>query len=386
MPDDDLLLDAKDLLDIFGTDDGGESGGDLSKSINDLFFSDDEGEGGSLSLAGVAEAPALPQEVPVPAPLPEPELVEPDRKGMTEEAWRASTEYSDFKRQVIERHLKKKADEELAQKELAQKALEEEQRKKDEEAQLAAQEQEKRKQELVDKYKAAKAATIASRAQALISEQEQASNLAAGAEADKEAKFKNYLADLKSKMAAGGLPKMAMKVPGAPAPTAAASGLDLNVERCKQLVAMFEETREEMLRQTAEKIGKKAAQTMMKKTLAKVAKLHLDIFGRAAVTSKNELREDGTLDQERLTRAFYAVPADKRVETLQKAMYELIEMRFIAVELGLGARTKGFVVAKTLDALDKNFKKKGYDHALVTWYQNDVIPSTALSEGEEDTY
>lgn len=389
MADDDLLLDSKDLLDIFGADDGKGSGEDLSKSINDLFFSDDDEGGGSLSLEGIAEAPALPEEAaarPAPAREPEPELAEPDRKGMTEEEWRNSPEYADFKRQVIERHLRKKAEEEEAKKDAEAAAVEAERLKQEEAASQAAAEAEKRKQDLVDKYKAAKAATIANRAQAMISEQEAQAASAAGAEADKEAKFKNYLADLKSKMAKGGLPAMTMKAPGAPAPSAAASGLDLNVDRCKQLAAMFEETREEMLRQVSDKIGKKAAQTMMKKTLAKVAKLHLDIYGRAAVTAKNELREDGALDIERLSRAFYAVPQDKRSGTLQKALYELIEMRFIAVELGLGARTKGFVVSKTLDALDKAFKKKAYDPGLIKWYQNDVIPSTALSEGEEDTY
>jgi hypothetical protein len=334
----------------------------------------------------VAEAQALPEEKAAPPRAPEPELAEPDRKGMTEEEWRNSTEYADFKKQVIERHLRKKADEEAAKKAAAEEAEREEQRHKDEEAAKAAEEAEKRKQELVDKYKAAKAATIANRAAAMINEQEHAEAAVAGAEADKEAKFKNYLADLKSKMGKGGMPPLAMKVPGAPALSASSAGLDLNVERCKALAAMFEETRLELLKQVSEKIPKKSAQTMMKKTLAKVAKLHLDIYGRAAVTAKNELREDGELDQERLSRAFYAVPAEKRLETLQKSLYELIEMRFIAVELGLGARTKGFVVGKTLDALDKTFKKKGYDAALTKWYQNDVIPSTALSEGEEDTY
>jgi hypothetical protein len=387
MADDDLLLDSKDLLDIFGSDDD-KGGEDLSKSIEDLFFSDDDEGGTSLSMEGVAEAPALPEEA-VAAPkhaAPEPELAEPDRKGMTEEEWRQSSEYADFKRQVIERHLKKKADEIAAQKAAEEEAVLQAQRQKEAESAKAAEEAERRKQELVDKYKAAKAATIANRAAAMISEQEHAEQSSVGAEADKEAKFKNYLADLKNKMAKGGMPQMAMKVPGAPAPSAAASGLDLTVDRCKALAAMFEETREEMLKQVGDKIGKKSAQTMMKKTLAKVAKQHLDIFGRAAVNSKNELREDGALDQERLTRAFYALPADKRLASLQKAMYELIEMRFIAVELGLGARTKGFVVGKTLDALDKAFKKKGYDPALVKWYQNDVVPSTALSEGEEDSY
>jgi hypothetical protein len=380
MADDDLLLDSKDLLDIFGAEDGKDSSADLTKSLEDLFFSDDDG-GGTLTLDGVAEAPELPA-VAAPAPVEEEPLVE-DRKGMTEEEWRASPEYEEFKKQVIARHLRKKAEEDAAKQAAtlaAQQKLEEEAREKE------AAETERRKADLVEKYKQAKAATIAQRAQAILSEADQAAHASASAEADKEAKFKDYLANLKGKMAQEGLPKLAMSRPPAPAPSAAASGLDLDVTKCKQLAAMFEELREEMIKQVGDKIGRKAAQTMMKKTLAKVAKQHLEIFGRAAVNSKNELREDGALDQDRLTRAFYAVPVEKRSSELQKACYELIEMRFIAVELGLGARAKGFIIGHTLDAVDKAFAKKGYDKALVKWFQNDVIPSTALSEGEEDTY
>ena len=80
MADDDFGLDAKDLMDIFGGEDEKPSE-DLSKSIEDLFFSGDgEEKGGEkLSLEGIAEAPELP-----PAAEEAP-LVEPDRKGMTEE-------------------------------------------------------------------------------------------------------------------------------------------------------------------------------------------------------------------------------------------------------------------------------------------------------------
>ena len=314
----------------------------------------------------------------MPAPVEDEPLVE-DRKGMTEEEWRSSPEYDEFKKQVIARHLRKKAEADASRR-MAEEKVAEEARQKE------AAELERRKADLVEKYKQAKAATIAQRAQAILSEADQATHAAASAEADKETKFKEYLATLKGNLAGLGAPKLAMPRLPTPAASTEAKSLDLDVNRCKQLAAMFEESREELLRQVADKIGKKSAQTMMKKTLAKVAKQHLEIFGRAAVNSKNELRDDGTLDQERLTRAFYAVPVEKRVETIQKACFELMEMRFIAVELGLGARTKGFVVGKALDALEKNFAKKGYDRALVKWYQNDVTPSTALSEGEEDSY
>jgi hypothetical protein len=125
---------------------------------------------------------------------------------------------------------------------------------------------------------------------------------------------------------------------------------------------------------------------MMKKTLAKVAKVHLDIFGRAAVDSKNELRVDGALDEERLTRAIYAVPAEARLAKVQKAMYELIEMRFIAVELGLGHKAQSVIVSKTLHALEESFKKKGHPAPLVKWYFDDVVPSTTLADSDDGGY
>ena len=376
MADDDLLLDSKDLLDMFGAEDSKDSGADLTKSLEDLFFSDEEEGGVPLVLEGVSEAPELPQAQPAPKAVEDEPLVE-DRKGMTEQEWRASPEYEEFKKQVIARHLRKKAEEDAAKRQAEEKAKEDAQKKEIEE-------EARRKADLVEKYKLAKAATIAQRAQAILSEADQAAEVTASAESDKESKFKEYLASLKGKMAQGAGLKLAVIRPSEPSP--ANANFELDWEKCRQLAAMFEETRAELLSQVGEKTGVKSARTMMKKTLAKIAKQHLEIFGRAAVNSKNELREDGALDLERLARAFYSVPADKRVGVLRKALYELMEMRFIAIELGLGARTKGFVVGRTLDALEKSFSKKGYDAALLKWYRSDVIPSTALSEGEEDSY
>ncbi len=384
MADDDLALDTKDLLDIFGGDDAGAND-DLSKSLEDLFFSDDDGDGtatSTLALDGLVEAPELP---PMPAtpsfeeaaggPLDlEPDPVEPDRKGMTEEEWRASPDYQDFKKKVLERYLQKKQAEERAKADAEEK----------DRAEVDAVNQEleaKRKTDLLEKYKAAKTAAIAQKAQAMVDAPPPQN------EAEKEQKFKNYLQDLKTKMAQGGLPKLpALKAPGMPIISDAGKGLDLDAVKCKALAAMSEECREILLKLVAEKIGLGPARAMMKKTLAKVAKAHLDILGRAAVNAKNELREDGALDQDRLARAFYATPAGLRVSKVQKALYELTEMRFIATELGLGARAKGFVISKLLDALEKTFAKKNYDAALKSWFMNDVLPSTSLSEGEEDSY
>jgi hypothetical protein len=404
MADDDLLLDASDLADIFGTEDETKAGEDFAKSIEDLFLSDepDEPEAeaeaeppsfeavfGAASPAAVRE-PGLSLPKAVPEPEPEPELVE-DRKGMSEEEWRASPEYAEFKKQVIARHLRQKALEAArTQAAQAQAAIDAQAAAQAQAAQADASahaEAEKRKQDLLDKYKAAKAATIAQRAQAMVDGQTQASDQASAEDQAKADKLKGYLADLKAKVASGGMPQLSLSSKAmAPKLSDASQGLDLDILKSKALAGMFEETRTELLKHVVDVIGKKPAQAMMKKTLAKVAKLHLDVFGRAAVDPKNELRVDGQLDEEKLARAVYALPAPQRVEKVQKAMYELIEMRFIAVELGLGHRTKAAVLTKTLNALEASFKKKGHPADLVKWYMGDVIPSTSLADSDDPGY
>ncbi len=389
MADDDLLLDAGDLADIFGADESAEdSSADLAKSIEDLFFSDDD------DAAEPAESmtAVLEKEVPVPTATvveEEPELVEPDQGARSEEEWRGSSEYQEFKKQVIGRHLKKKALEELKRKaEAAAPIAPQAPVAALDDSAKAGDEAERRKQELLDKYKAAKTAAIAQRVQAIVQEQDNVNSASASAEQDKEARFKNYLQELKGKMAAGGAaPQMALNASRlAPQLSDAHKGLDLDVVKCKALASMFEETRMEMLKHVSDAIGKKPAQAMMKKTLAKLAKAHLDVLARAAVDAKNELRVDGTLDEERLSRAIYALPEASRLAKAQKAMYELNEMRFIAIELGLGTRQKAVIVSKTLDGLEKTFAKKAYPASLAKWYMDDVIPSSNLADSDEPGY
>jgi hypothetical protein len=411
MADDDLLLDASDLADIFA-DDGDGAGEDFAKSIEDLFLSDEEEDAAPPApapasappsddddFAAFARSQAAPPAAPPPPPpveaFDEPELAEPDRGGMTEEEWRSSPDYAEFKKQVIARHLRKKAAEDAAQRRAALEAAQNAERaaaeaaaaeaaKSDEARAAAKAEEDAKKQALLDKYKAAKAATIAQRAQAIVQAQDEQSEAGEAAEKEKAAKLKGYLAELKAKVATGGLPQLSLHNKAmAPKLSEASRGLDLDVLKCKALAGMFEETRSEMLKHVSDQIGKKPAQAMMKKTLAKVAKAHLDVYGRAAVDPKNELRVDGALDLDRLARALYAVPAEQRLGKVQKAFYELIEMRFIAVELGLGHRAQAAIVSKTLHNLEASFKKQGHAQDLVKWYFDDVIPSTALADSDD---
>ena len=390
MADDDLLLDAADLADIFG-DSEAKAGDDFAKTIEDLFLSDDDADA-SAGLGAALQAREAAQAAPAAAPAAppaeeEPEPSEPDRGGMTEEEWRASPQYADFKKQVIARHLRRKAAEEAARQAAELKALREEAaagaRAKAEAEARAKEQEDRRKRELLEKYKAAKAATIAQRAQAMVQAQDHAEGVEKAAEAEKAEKLKGYLADLKAKVAAGGMPPLSLQSKSlAPKLSAASHGLQLDVVKAKTLASMFEETRTEMFRHLGDAIGRKPAQAMMKKTLAKVAKIHLDIFGRAAVDAKNELRVDGQLDEDRLARAVYAVPEAQRLAKVQKAFFELIEMRFIACELGLGQSTKDRIVTRTLHALEESFAKKAHPADLVKWYFDDVVPSTTMADSD----
>ena len=73
MSDDDLLLDASDLADIFGGDDA-KGGDDFAKSIEDLFLSDDDDDEPSAPAIeparAVAVAPPPPPPRSKPLPLP----------------------------------------------------------------------------------------------------------------------------------------------------------------------------------------------------------------------------------------------------------------------------------------------------------------------------
>ncbi len=55
-------------------------------------------------------------------------------------------------------------------------------------------------------------------------------------------------------------------------------------------------------------------------------------------------------------------------------MHDLMEMRFIAIEVALGHGTKATILSKTLEFLEASFKAKGYFPDLVRWYISDVIP------------
>ncbi len=348
MSDDDLLLDASDLADIFGAEDEA-AGAELTQGLEDLMFGDER------KPARAAAPKPAPRALPKPPPVPvhEPEPVEPDRGGMSEEEWRNSSEYGEFKRQVIARHLRQKALQEVQAQEAQAHAIKEAEEAAQRQAVQARAEAEKRKQELLDKYKAAKAATIAQRAQAMV-----------------------------ESPPPGAVPAPQATTPAIPA----GGGLVLDAAQAKVLAGMFEQTRTELLKHLADSIDKKAAQAIMKKTLAKVGKEYLDVFGRAAVDPKNELRVDGQLDEEKLARAILALPGESRSDRVHRAMHDLLEMRFIAIEVALGNGPKAAILSKTLNILEDSFKGKGVPPELARWYMSEVIPSTSLADSDDSNY
>ncbi len=391
MGEDDILLNADDLLDIFGAaDDKAGSKEGLGDFLQDIFFGggqDSPGEdGGPVAAKPPVEAAAGPA---APSPALDP------------------ASYEEFKRRVIERHEMKQAEEarqavqgappaaldgdeerrrEMAARYEAQRRAleaEEAQARQREEDGAGDKDKEARIQAMVEKYKKAKEQAQAAQAGASMGP---GTGLAEALDdGEKERHFREYLQSVKARMASGGMPRLQHARPAAQAPESA-PGPALDIPACQALARMFEETRLELTRRVADKIGTKAARSLMMKTLEKILKAQAQVFNRAAQDFRGQLRADGALDEERLARNLHALPQEGRAEAAQRALHDLMEMRFIAIELGLGVRAKGFLISQTLQAIEAAFEKKGYPPELVKWYLAEVVPSTNLSDGDEETY
>jgi hypothetical protein len=262
-------------------------------------------------------------------------------------------DYDAFKRSVIERYEREKADDEtrrFAKQQTQAAAAQQQEAIARYDAQRAALEGENRRAELLEKYKQAKeAAKTAQANQAAV----------AALEAVKTA-----------------------PQPQAPAQKAEQAGFGLDLPRCLALASMVELTREELSKHLAEKIGAKAAKIMMAKTLEKACALYPKIYNRGGRDPKGQVRPDGSLDADLLARSFYATLEQERVQHVGQALHDLLEIRFIAMEVGLGVGPKGAMVSQTLHALEQHFAKQKISQDLIHWYFSDVIPSTVVQDGD----
>lgn len=140
----------------------------------------------------------------------------------------------------------------------------------------------------------------------------------------------------------------------AAAPAAPPSGedglLDIEVPETEAFCAMVDESRKIMFTFLAPLIGIKAATNMLNKTVEKARSKAPVVLKDANWRMDGSLREDGSVDSERLFKNVSGLPAATRVQDFLAGLRELVSLRFKAVEVGLGASTAGDMKAKVLEA------------------------------------
>jgi hypothetical protein len=140
----------------------------------------------------------------------------------------------------------------------------------------------------------------------------------------------------------------------APAPAAAPAFedalLDIELPETEAFCAMVDESRKIMFTFLAPLIGIKAATNMLNKTVEKARSKAPVVLKDANWRMDGSLREDGSVDSERLFKNVSGLPAATRVQDFLAGLRELVSLRFKAVEVGLGASTAGDMKAKVMEA------------------------------------
>jgi len=152
-------------------------------------------------------------------------------------------------------------------------------------------------------------------------------------------------------------------------PTAGAGSqevlLDIEAKENDAFCFMLDETRKAMFTFLAPLIGIKAATNMLNKTVEKARAKAPVVLKDGNWKMDGGLREDGSVDPERLLKNVSGLPAGSRVTDYLAGLRELISLRIKAVEAGLGATTaaemKARVVLSRSHAVDKKIKTDWID-------------------------
>lgn len=288
------------------------------------------------------------------------------RRKKEEEAQRILEEYERTRKEAAEKEARERAAaeakrqkelEELKRKEefkLDAERMAEEERKIIEEfereaaAQKQRQEEERRAKEaaaqaelqrLAEQQKAEEA-----KRQAEEAAQEAALQAQAQALSKKDSRLLELMAKAQSELQATGLPPLsaAVPVPAAPAgPKASDVLIDIEQKENDAFCAMLDETRKAMFTFLAPLIGIKASNNMLNKSVEKARAKAPVVLKDANWKMDGTLREDGSVDPERLLKNAASLPAATRVEEYLAGLRELVGLRIKAVEAGLGATTAG---------------------------------------------
>ena len=165
-------------------------------------------------------------------------------------------------------------------------------------------------------------------------------------------------------------------LPNMPAAAASAASaevlLDVELKENEAFCFMLDETRKAMFTFLAPLIGIKAATNMLNKTVEKARAKAPVVLKDGNWKMDGSLRDDGSVDPERLLKNVSSLPAGSRVADYLAGLRELISLRIKAVEAGLGATTATEMKARVVLSRSHAVEKK-IDSAWIDLFYRDVV-------------
>lgn len=144
----------------------------------------------------------------------------------------------------------------------------------------------------------------------------------------------------------------------------------------RDLIAMFEDGRDVMVRTVSTLVGAKAAQTMLAKTHERVGTLHPKLFRHSNWGgARGVVKADGALDADKLLKALGDLPEMRRGEVLIGALSDLMKERLSAIHRGLARKVRNAIVIEITDALGTGVREKRYKQGAVVFFLDRVLPA-----------
>jgi hypothetical protein len=148
--------------------------------------------------------------------------------------------------------------------------------------------------------------------------------------------------------------------------------LDIEAKENTAFTYMLDETRKSMFTFLAPMIGIKAATSMLNKTVEKARAGAPVLLKDANWKMDGSLREDGSVDPERLLLNVQKIPLGTRVDDFINGIHGLVSMRVKSVEAGLGAKA-GQDMKMKLNELRKNYLDKGISPQWIDIFYSHII-------------
>lgn len=192
----------------------------------------------------------------------------------------------------------------------------------------------------------------------------------------KDSRLLELLAKAQQDLQAAALPPL----PGGGAEAPAAKGgpkasdviLDVELKENEAFCLMLDETRKAMFTFLAPLIGIKAANNMLNKSVEKARSKAPIVLKDANWRMDGSLRDDGSVDPERLLKNVASLPVATRVDDYLAGFRELVTIRIKAVEAGLGATTSGEMKNRVLATRD-GLKSKAIDPRWLELFFSEVV-------------